>query len=140
MASLTKCPACSKQISKAARACPGCGHPMRRGGGAPIGMLRLVLFVAILMFGWHCAVLEIWRQQDAEDGQLWSYNPVTNVITVGDAESSSGSPLGQPVEAGWTALTNEFGSALIQPAMTARAREWFDLYGMVVGYRISLGA
>lgn len=30
---LIPCPACDRQVSEAAPACPGCGHPVAAGGG-----------------------------------------------------------------------------------------------------------
>lgn len=34
---LIDCPECGRQISTAAEACPGCGHPNRPAAGVPVG-------------------------------------------------------------------------------------------------------
>lgn len=63
---LTACPECQKQVSSAASACPGCGHPMGSapipvriappekegmGLGAKLGIAALVLVGGFLLFG-----------------------------------------------------------------------------------------
>jgi hypothetical protein len=40
---LISCPACARQVSEAAFACPNCGHPIAGGGGGPGGTFKQAL-------------------------------------------------------------------------------------------------
>lgn len=129
---LESCPECGREISSEAIACPGCGFPpSAQKPPRWHWALSLSVILFALVFGWHWFVLESWRQ---ERGTRWSYNPLTNVITLPSPSSSpsrenAGVMLGEAL--GRLALPT-VGEA----ALEAKAREWCDIYGMIFGYRI----
>lgn len=54
MADLFPCPSCGRDVSRAAAACPGCGHQFRDPGGInpkdPVHALGLIV-VAVIIIG-----------------------------------------------------------------------------------------
>ena len=108
--------------------------------------------VACLVFGWHLyGVAEARRQAEelraknaaGAHGDPVTVNPVTNIVTVpirGVAEKPKSD---NPFEALGSALGNMLGGALakaLEPSfereLNIRARESYDLYAIILPYRV----
>ena len=48
---LTKCKECGKEISKKAKVCPGCGHPVKKKSGcAPVMLIAILLILLLSLY------------------------------------------------------------------------------------------
>lgn len=129
--SLSNCRECGHQVSASAAACPSCGAPEPTVDREIVARKRRyvkpwiawpVVLVAVA-FGWHVFNLPA-TGGGSGDLIVESVNPITNVVVL----QSGGT--------GFTRLGHEIGASMAAEKLNAMARERFDVWTMVVGYRV----
>jgi hypothetical protein len=141
---LTKCPECDRPVSDQAKSCPNCGHPLRTGGKGAKSLFLIALALAIFVTVYHAVLMNEFEKRTLgmPESLSMSINPITNLVTLrfnigsitkGDSTGFSilGAALGAKLAEG------ALGDTLKQ-LLYRESRNKFDLYGMVVPYRIEV--
>lgn len=123
----------------------------RQRGAAGGGLLGLVLLVAIGVFGWHVYAVSVIRGEvekrfPAERTRaVISIQTFTDVVTIQFDKPPELSRSDNPLGALGDAIGSMIGGAMakaIEPTierdLNTRARELFDLYAMMLPYRVKV--
>ena len=96
-----------------------------------VPIFRALLLALALMLSWHFVVYGIMRGQYPD---VVSINPITNVALVPySVEVSSG-----PVSGEGQLISTRTGQRILQGRLRDQARRYFDVYGMIVPWRVKL--
>ena len=96
-----------------------------------VPIFRALLLALALMLIWHFVVYGIMRGQYPEVVRV---NPITNVALVPySVEVSSG-----PVSGEGQLISTRTGQRILQGRLRDQARRYFDVYGMIVPWRVKL--
>jgi len=123
----------------------------RQGGAVGGGLLGLLLIVAIGVFGWHVYAVSVIRADiekrfppDRTHAEI-SIQTFTDVVTLHFDKPPELSRSDNPLGALGAAIGSVLGGALakaIEPTierdLNTRARELFDLYAMMLPYRVKV--
>ncbi|MGH7806250.1 MAG: hypothetical protein ACREQJ_18020 [Candidatus Binatia bacterium] len=125
-------------------------------GAASGALLKTIAVVLVAIFGWHLYASRVVRREietrlarDSTDraGVEVSIQPLTNVVTVKMASPQQAAERkpGDPFSALGAMIGSALGGAVVkamEPAIerdvNTRARELFDLYAMILGYRVKV--
>jgi len=129
---LSSCRECGHKVADSARTCPSCGVKAPTADPAVVAKKAKhlnprvtwpVLLFAIT-FGWHYYCLP---SAGASAGAfvVKSVNPFTNVVVISGSASNDMERLG-----------HRLGAGMAEDEWRRRAREDFDLWGMLIGYSI----
>ena len=108
----------------------------------------------VAIFGWHLYASRVVRREiqtrfgkDSQQSIEVSVQPLTNVVTVkmGGPRQAAGENRQDPFSALGAAIGSALGGAVVkamEPAierdLNTRARELFDLYAMLLAYRVKV--
>lgn len=133
---LVNCRECDHRVSDAARTCPSCGidapscdpKTQTRRSRHLKAWVAWPVIAAVAAFGYHYNCLPV-SGQASGPFYVESVNPLTNVVVIGAPEIDPA-----------TSLRYRLGSPLIEDELRRKARQNFDLWGMLVGYSVHIDA
>ncbi len=131
---LANCRECGNQVADSARTCPSCGVKEPTADPRVVAKkakhlnpwVAYPVFFFIVVFAWHYWCLPS-VGQTAGQFIVKSVNPITNVVV-----------LGAPAGNEYTQFGYLLGTPMVEANLRRRARENFDLWGMLFGYSVRI--
>ena len=131
---LCSCRECGHQVADSARTCPSCGVKSPTADSAAIArtvnhlnpVVAWFVLLVVLSFAWHYYCLPT-VGTSAGPFVVQSVNPFTNAVVISGQASSDLERLG-----------HRLGASVAEDDLRTRARENFDVWGMLLGYSIRI--
>ena len=143
---MKKCPECKKEVSKKAKTCPHCGHPLKQSvsfkGWAAIPVVLVIGVVATHLFAIQQIKTDL--QVRFEKTALLAsaeiqINPITNTVTIDrknevlDLNAAAGGVL-----KGLVGVLDTAEQEAVLEQVQATCRKYLDVYGMLVPYKVAV--
>lgn len=141
---LKNCPACNKEISKKAKTCPHCGHPLRKSFSWKSLSLIPVVLVIFLAAAHLLAVQKIKSNLKAhfeKTAVLTSaevqVNPITNAVVINRKNEVVDLPkVTTGILKDLLDVVDSAEKERVQDIVKSTSRSYLDVYGMVIPYKV----